>query len=502
MGDKKGGMVLIIGMGDKPKKEKKESMKKSVRAPRKRGGSGGSNRARLHSFRQKVMKDPQHLDRVLGSVGVERNLLEHIVERKHGKSLDSAMSDDSVNMPEMIDEARKVNAANKGQFTESGDAKPKLKQLLQRKGISVNEFKRSMKLNPTMDFQERLNSLSQGSSDGGSSDSKREERSDERFSYNDPRNQHMFDEYEGEEDKKQTSSRSDDDEDDHLLDFYTRLYSHKPNPEEAAMMHLRPQGIHTRKKYNRAGPDTTPSTVFTQRNVQPGFRAGSPDEDEDPSVGFSASSIGAETPKGDTANPRLFSDPSMDARQVGSTRTRTRDFQMSSDSTNVMDSAWALLKGNPDMLDAEGNTVPPAVMNYAQQARGLEDSLDYQNIKGRDKNKIIAPDMRDDENTSRFAEMLKDPKFAQLAHDGSDGAESMQGHHDFARESSKRDTSEYMDNEHDIGHEGGHFGPDPAIQRMPRPEDTPTFTNLSQPSNKGPTRRDMRGEDPFERQKK
>jgi len=463
MGKKKGGMVLIIGMGAKPKKEKKESMKKSVRAPRKRGGSGASDRARLHSFKQKMMNDPQHLDRVLETLGIERNLLQHIVENKHGKSLDSAMSDDSVNMPEMIDEARKVNAGNKGQFTESGDAKPKLKQLLERKKISLNEFKRSMKLNPTMDFQERINSLSQGSSSSGGG--KREERSDDLFDYDDPSNQHMFDEYE--DGKRSGDDPEDSDEEDKLLDFYTRLYSHKPNPEEAALRHLNPRGIDPRRKYNRAGQDMTPSTMFTQANAPPGTRLGSPDEDEDPNVRFDPQSIGAETPKGQSAGARNFDDPSMDARQLGSTRTRTRDFRMSSDSINVMDPAWALLKGNPDMLDAEGNTVPPAVMNYAQQARALEDSLQYQNIKGRGKNKIIAPDMRDDENTSRFAEMLKDPKFAQLAHRGSDGTESMQGHHDFARDRSKRDTSEYMENDN----EGGHFGPDPAIQRMPRPED-------------------------------
>ena len=161
---------------------------------------------------------------------------------------------------------------------------------------------------------------------------------------------------------------------------------------------------------------------------------------------------------------------------------------------NVMDAAWALLKANPDMLDAEGNTVPPAAMNYAQQARALEDSLQYQ----RD-DEPMGPDMRDDENTSGFREALKKPRFARHKV----GGETMQEHHDFARDRSKRDTSEYMENEHDISHEGGHFGPDPAIQRMPRPEDErPTYTNLSQPSNKGPTRRDMRGENPFERRKK
>ena len=78
----KGGMVLIIGMGGKPKKGKKDSVKKAVREPRQRGGGGASDRARLHSFKQKMRADPEHLDRVLGSLGIERNLLERIVEGK------------------------------------------------------------------------------------------------------------------------------------------------------------------------------------------------------------------------------------------------------------------------------------------------------------------------------------------------------------------------------------------------------------------------------------
>lgn len=484
-GKGKGGMVLIIGMGGKPKKKDKKDMKKAVRPTRQRGGDGASNRARIHSFKQKMRDNPEHLDEVLESLNIERRLLEHIVESKHGKRLDSAMGDDSVNMPEMIDEARKLNAANKGQFTQSGDAKPKLKALLERKGISLNEFKRSMTVNPTMDFQERLNSLSpekenksrEGPNTRKNRGKKRAPEAPEApIEYSEMPDDMFHGEGEDEESRYTTGNYDptpDSDEEDELLDFYTRLYSHKPNPEEAAMMHLRPRGLGHHKGSSRRDQSfsNTPSTEFTQPNAPPGTRLGSPEDDEDPNVRFDPQSIGAETPKGQTANAREVNDPSMDARQLGSTRTLTRDFQTSSDSINVMDPAWALLKGNPDMLDAEGNTVPPAVMNYAQQARALEDSLDYQNIKGRGKNKIIAPDMRDDENTSRFAEMLKDPKFAQLAHSGSDGTESMQGHHDFARDRSKRDTSEYMENEHDIGHEGGHFGPDPAIQRMPRPED-------------------------------
>lgn len=122
-----------------------------------------------------------------------------------------------------------------------------------------------------------------------------------------------------------------------------------------------------------------------------------------------------------------------------------------------MEKAWKLLKGNPDMTDSEGNTVHPSVMNYAQQARALEDSLDYQGGKRRG---VAAPEMMADENTSRFAEKLNKPRFARKKV----GGETMQEHHDFARERSKRDTSMYMRE----GEGNNAFGPDVNIQRTPR----------------------------------
>ena len=130
---------------------------------------------------------------------------------------------------------------------------------------------------------------------------------------------------------------------------------------------------------------------------------------------------------------------------------------------NPMEKAWSLLKANPDMTDSKGRTVPPAVMNYAQQARALEDSLTYL----RD-DEPMGPDMRDDENTSRFREALKKPRFAQHKV----GGETMREHHDFARDRSKRDTSEFMDYQHPLGREDMYFGPDVLIERQPRPEET------------------------------
>ena len=69
--------------------------------------------------------------------------------------------------------------------------------------------------------------------------------------------------------------------------------------------------------------------------------------------------------------------------------------------------------------------------------------------------------MTEGENASRFREALKNVGFRNKKV----GGERMQEHHDFARERSKRDTTDYM-NEAE-----GHFGPDVNIKRMPRPEE-------------------------------
>ncbi len=124
-----------------------------------------------------------------------------------------------------------------------------------------------------------------------------------------------------------------------------------------------------------------------------------------------------------------------------------------------MNEAWIFLKANPDMTDSEGRTVPPAVMNYAQYARALQDSIDY-NLQEEYPDAIVADSTYDD-NASRFRQNLKtSPSFRQEKV----GGETMQEHHDFARDRAKRDTSMYMNQ--DEGH--NQFGKDPHVQRMPR----------------------------------
>ena len=113
------------------------------------------------------------------------------------------------------------------------------------------------------------------------------------------------------------------------------------------------------------------------------------------------------------------------------------------------------------MTDSEGNIVHPAAMNYAQYARALQDSIDY-NLQEEYPDAIVA-DTTYDDNASRFRQNLKtSPSFRQEKV----GGETMQEHHDFARDRAKRDTSMYMRE----GEGNNAFGPDVNIQRTPRPE--------------------------------
>ena len=48
----------------------------------------------------------------------------------------------------------------------------------------------------------------------------------------------------------------------------------------------------------------------------------------------------------------------------------------------AFEQAWALLKSNPSMVDSEGQSVPPAAMNYANAAL-MAEMLDEENRRGR-----------------------------------------------------------------------------------------------------------------------
>jgi len=157
-----------------------------------------------------------------------------------------------------------------------------------------------------------------------------------------------------------------------------------------------------------------------------------------------------------------------------------------------MKEAWIFLKGNPSMATYENEeTIHPAAMNYA---RLPDNEVHYEDRHyGRDTPPEIADVLdattRGTEYTDAVDKLTPEQKKDM----------DLNRYRRAAKDATSRQMNAVMgdEGEREDAHQTRH------VQRMPRPEDErPTYTNLSQPSNKGPTRRDMRGENPFERRKK
>ena len=156
-----------------------------------------------------------------------------------------------------------------------------------------------------------------------------------------------------------------------------RLFSHTPNPARQAFQRLRGGGKNlldspldedrqeqAMQVRESASQDRNPSMVFTEPQAPPGTRLGSPQEDEDPSLGFDPISIGAATPKREIYNPRVLNDPRSPRAGQGTDRIVEDMLMSSSDSRNVMDAAWALLKGGFSTIDL-----------IAQESKTMEEAL-------------------------------------------------------------------------------------------------------------------------------
>lgn len=474
---KKGGMVIVIGMGAKPK-----NMKKSFGR-----GSDDAKLAQRNKMLNRLKSGRNNIEDILGKRRVDSDEFHGEFRHRFGMDFDEYLNSEkppNINLQELIDDmAERAHSQRRQQGREeskrAGKAEAirnglldtqRFKGALRSNGIDEDTWLRHVKGiadddltdNTFNDLMSRLRDPDAAEQFDDSPDAAFRDR-DERQGY----------------DKKDKSVDRNDEDPDEMFNRLTRIFETRGyhNPMQAALESMQPLpqgrelgagGFNPEEETygdvygGRTGPYTSvrnePSTVFStpfqgsgQRDQ--GYYGGSKHA---PKGSVEAEYYGFRGPSPIvSSNKRTIEDEEADMDAVEDNMYRS-----SSDSTNVMDAAWALLKGNPDMLDAEGDAVPPAAMNYAQQARALEDSLDYQGGKRRG---VAAPDMRDGENTSRFRQALKNVGFRHKKI----GGENMQEHHDFARERSKRDTSEYMENDN----EGGHFGPDPQIQRMPRPEE-------------------------------
>jgi|11BtaG_2_1085332.scaffolds.fasta_scaffold00549_17 hypothetical protein len=498
---KKGGMVLIIGMGAKPK-----DMKKAER----RVASRGSNDAQAAT--QAASRDKTHsrlksnrldINNILERRSINPENFHGEMHRRHGMDMDEYLSHDKApfDIQPLIDELAEKSANERGQAKSSradrraeslrsGLTNPKIKGMLRSRGIDPKDWERAVRRMDNSELTDKTfeNLLRELTPEMSDEERKKVSNDADRIFRQQGGYDSLFDEvdmaHSGEVDTdddqrsvhdmplSDSDPSGDSDEEEklqRLLQLFEARGSRDPMDDAMRAMHAmggqeENKGGDRDRKHSLFGEASTVNTLpyaGSGERVQDSKASGKGRNPAGPAPPGSVEAEyygfrGASPIQGSGREEPEEEDMDMDAVEQNMFRT-------SFDNPNVMSAAWALLKANPDMLDAQGNTVHPSVMNYAQQARALQDSLEYQ----RDAWQGGHGDMRDDDNTSRFRGALKNPRFARHKV----GGETMQGHHDFARNRSKRDTSEYMQNENDIAHEGGYYGPDPAIQRTPRPED-------------------------------
>lgn len=160
---KKGGMVLIIGMGVKPKM-KKDDMKKADDPRRKKRGGDRKEKARTYALLDTIKRNPEYLQqRVLEVHNMDVDFLNRYIKQKYDMDIKDVI-ERKENLPRMINEAARINAQIRGQFQnkdpQSGKLNPKLQEMLEKRGINPRKFAQSFIEEPFISFTDRLNSIS------------------------------------------------------------------------------------------------------------------------------------------------------------------------------------------------------------------------------------------------------------------------------------------------------------------------------------------------------
>tara|TARA_R100000406_G_scaffold9890_4_gene6534 strand:- start:705 stop:2684 length:1980 start_codon:yes stop_codon:yes gene_type:complete len=554
---KKGGMVLIIGMGAKPKKEK-DGVKKAddMTAPRKRGGLGNRERKRLYHFKNKMRANPNLLEETLSKLKIPEKMFRMYLQKVEGKSLEEAKNSDT-NFPKLIDEVKRINNANLGQFDETGNVKnKKLQESMQRQGIRLKDFKQSIEDDPFMNFQDRMAKLRsergpritldraprrrvgqkkkrnpKGDMFEIPDDTEEEKpkpktpfytpmtpleeerrkrtnrlyrleepygyrhRLDSDESYKDLYSQ-MFQGIEEAEandprvrDKKDKFTDFEGDEvgsDEHFRMLERLFQANQPDPTEAALRELGQGGGAVSKpkfplKTVQGRVQSQPSTIFQDEHVSPFSKLPSPQDDDDIATSSDSRNvmdhawvllkgamktidlIAQETNTMEEALESMKqSFPNMPSQQAIQLITQARnqqarermqepvaniidsspqemmdlnpgmknfasptgnldDVATSSDSRNVMDAAWGLLKGNPEFRDAEGRAINhPAAMVYDDLATQIHLNEIGPNDFIDDPDDETAADrmeqMRNPTHQKKLMRRLKEGKYATPLH--------------------------------------------------------------------------------------
>jgi len=440
---KKGGMVIVIGVGAKPKKKgdvKKAEEGDAPRRQRRRRNRGGPRATlrRLYSrLRNEKERTGTNINAFLEQRKIDPEEFYGEFRRRTGEDFDDYLKSqkDKFDVQGLLDELRKKafeERKSKAIERRSGAGKEKRNQeniyygllntpvkLLQRKGIDPDRFKRAVQR--MKDKGEKVDSntfdflINRFSDEDAARDYK--DLPDEAFRLS-PRGPDKRDHEEVQDHEYRNMRR--------ILSALSEQYGQEA--VDAMARRYATEGITgapvghegERKKQQQRGVSVShlPSTIFRDAFAPADSRMSSPQEEEYEGVTF---------------DPRS-KDIQGDARQH-------REFIMralSPETINVMDEAFALLKGNRDMRDTDGKPIEhPAAMVYDNLAAQIEDPN--------------APFHPNDESVADAMESMRRYNPSRLRRE---------------KERAREQTSRTMES----GNEEFTPGFNPGIKRMPRPE--------------------------------
>lgn len=405
---KKGGMVIVIGVGAKPKKKgdvKKAEEGDSPRRQRRRRGRGGE-RATLRRYYNRLRSGRINLDELLERRKVDPDEFYGEFRRRTGENYNDYLKaqTDKFDVQGLLDElASKASGKRIAEAKERQSSAGKQKRtqeniyygllntpvnLLERKGIDPDRFRRAVQR--MKDKGEKVDKntykmlINRFSDEEAARDYK--ELPDEAFRLT-PRGPDKRDHQEVEDHEYRNMRR--------ILSALSEQYGQEAIDAMARRYATQgytgaPVGYEGERRKPKRGVSVShlPSTIFHDEFAPADSRMSSPQEEEYEGVTF---------------DPR--------SRGIQGGGRQHQEFIMralSPETINVMDEAFALLKGNPDMRDAEGRAINhPAAMVYDSIANEIQ--MRHENPF----DDRVADD--ESESASLLMEHLREDKYGEAA---------------------------------------------------------------------------------------
>lgn len=456
---KKGGMVLIIGMGGKSKDMKKAEKRSYGR------GSKDAQAASRNKTHARMKSGRIDIDELLGKRSIDPDNFHGEMQRRHGMDMEEYLAHENApfDIQPLIDElaeksanergrAKSTRADKRAQNLRTGLTNPKIKGMLRARGIDPKEWENAVRrlddsqLNDNT-FDNLLRKLTPEMSD---KDRNRVSNEADRIFQQQGGYDSLFDEVgesragEIETDKNQRSvhdmplSESDpsgDSDEEEKLQRLLHLFEARgsTDPMEDAMRALHAMGgqeggqeSDRNRKDSLFGEASTVNTLpyaGSGKRVQDSRASGKGRNPAGPAPPGSVEAEyygfrGASPIQGSGREEPEEEDMDMDAVEENMFRT-------SFDNPNVMSAAWALLKGNPATMDAHGQNIDhPAAMVYDNLAMGIESRDDPRHHSEDGKpSKGMQELLRRPHVLDEYRRMARDDTHAQMQHrDSSAGA--------------------------------------------------------------------------------